>query len=405
MAHGLCAVAVAVGLIPYAHVPLAAASHPYWNWVGVSSLGDLLALVTRQTYGTGQLASQGIFQGGSPENRLGAWLGSFTALELALAVLGWIAAYRTHRWYAWFAALAFVVAGPAFVAYANINLATPGARFILERFFLLSHVAAAPLIALGFALVVQVAQPGSGASAWARGALATAILLVVGLTVIVASPGVDQSSNHVARNFGEDVLASLPADGVLLVNGDETAFPVGYLQAVEAQRPDVTMVMMGLLGSDWYVHQLREPRARLQVPFARHDGRTETLAALIAANPDRPFALVGPPVDDTIRQGYFVYGPGLVGEIRQPGAAVPIAQFVEDAERLYARYRVPALSGVKAGTFERGVVTQYAGGPYRVGAELERAGRRDDARAWYQRALAIDPELGPARDGLARLGA
>jgi hypothetical protein len=427
------AAALVVGLLPYAYVPFAAAGQPYWNWGGVQSFGDLLALMTRQTYGTAQLAT-GVFQGGSPLDRIVAFATSFTPPEGALIVLGWVAAYRLRRWYALFAALAFVFVGPVFVGFANINLATPGARFILERFFLLGHVVAAPMIAFGFVRALEILEgslggrthplpnpppskgrglfpfsPGEGRLGWG-GPLATtqvvlaAILLAfIAWTIGSSYARIDQSQNLIARTFGEDVLASLPQDGVLLVNGDETVFPVGYLQAVENHRPDVTMVMMGLLSNDWYVRQLQAPRRRLQVPFARLDGRTGTLASLVAANPGRQFALVGPTVDDSIRQGYLVYGPGLVGEIHPSGAALPLAQLVDDAERLSRLYSPPTLAEVKPGTFERGILTQYAAGPFRVGSELERAGVRDAARAWYQRALAIDPELSQARDGLARV--
>src|SRR5205807_7743238 len=101
----------------------------------------------------------------------------------------------------------------------------------------------------------------------AVGALVVAVVVFVGVTVALAYRGIDQSSNLIARTFAEDVLLSVPQGGVLLENGDETAFPVGYLQAVENHRRDVTMVMMGLLSEDWYVRQLREPSRGLQVPF------------------------------------------------------------------------------------------------------------------------------------------
>ncbi len=40
---------------------------------------------------------------------------------------------------------------------------------------------------------------------------------------------------------------------------------------------------------------------------------------------------------------------------------------------------------------------------YRVGREYDVARLYPQARAWYERALAIDPDLADAKDALARL--
>src|SRR6185503_15621277 len=116
-------------------------------------------------------------------------------------------------------------------------------------------------------------------------------------------PAIDQSRNDVARNFAEDVLATLEPHSVLFAWGDETVFPVAYLQAVEGRRPDVTLVMLGVFRSfDWYIRQLRRRDPGLVIPFDRYDpGRpSATMKALVDANPGRRFALIGDPLDDSL---------------------------------------------------------------------------------------------------------
>src|SRR5439155_8363605 len=133
---------------------------------------------------------------------------SFSVPELGLAILGWVAAYRARRWYAWFALLAIAFAGVLFVLYANLNLAIPGARFVLERFFLLSHLLAAPLVAFGVVLLAELLTRRLDVRL-ARGALAAILVVFVVWVATRTYAVVDQSGNVVARHFAEDVLASL----------------------------------------------------------------------------------------------------------------------------------------------------------------------------------------------------
>ena len=151
-----CAAATLIGFLPYAYVPWAAAHHPLVNWGGVASLGDLFALITRNSYGAARLTSTAGFMAGSPLHRLYALCLSFGPLMGSLVLLGLISAYRRQRWYFWFSTIAFASVGVFFVAIANINLATePFGLYVLERFFILSHVILAPPVAMGVVLVAK----------------------------------------------------------------------------------------------------------------------------------------------------------------------------------------------------------------------------------------------------------
>ena len=114
-----CGAAVLLGLATYGYIPWAASGHPYLSWGDISSLGDLVALVTRSDYGTAQLVSSSEFKGGSPLDRLAALGASFTPLQALLLMVGCAGAFRRARWYLWFSLLAVAATGPAFVAYAN----------------------------------------------------------------------------------------------------------------------------------------------------------------------------------------------------------------------------------------------------------------------------------------------
>jgi hypothetical protein len=400
-----CVGAVALGLLPYLYVPWAAGREPFMSWGNVTSLEAFRDLVTRASYGTGQLVSVAGYQGGAPLDRVAALLASFTLLADGLLLLGAVQAYRVQRWYFWFALLAFAAAGPLFVAYANINLAVPAALFVLERFFLLAHVVLAPLMAFGVLLAAELLARGVRRRAPAEAAVALGVGAAALALVLVHCAALDQRENHVARHFGEDILASLEPGALLLAGGDEALLPLAYLQAVEGRRPDVTLVMLPLLAGEWYVDQLRARHPDLVVPFARHDGRGNTMKPLVDANQGRPIGLVGAVLDDSLRGSYWYYYRGLVGQIEPLAKDVGLPQMASDNERLLAHYRPPAADAIDPRTFERGILVQYAAVPNRVGLEYERAQRYADARTWYERALAIDPELRVAQDALARIAA
>src|SRR5262249_54945110 len=116
----LAAAALVAGLLPYAYLFLAAARHPAMNWGDPSSLDNFLAVITRKHFGSGQLINAPQFQGGEPFSRILALVLSLSLPGGMLLLLGIVEAYRRQRWYFWFSLLAFLFAGPAFVAYANI---------------------------------------------------------------------------------------------------------------------------------------------------------------------------------------------------------------------------------------------------------------------------------------------
>lgn len=401
-----CAGASLLGLLPYAYLPWAASLHAPMSWGNISSFGDLLDHFLRRDYGTGQLVSSPDYQGGSPVQRVVALLESFGPLEGLLLVLGAVQAYRRHRWYFWFVTLAFVFAGPAFVVYANVNVALPLLLFVLERFFLLAHVVTASFFGLGLVLGLELATAFSrDRRDLAKNAVMAGVLLLVFFRVGASYDDVDQSENHVARWFAEDVLSTLEPNAVLLAGGDETVMPVSYLQGVEHYRTDVRLVMLGLLSAHWYVPQLRDNYPDLVVPFARFDPQSPSgnTKALVDANPGRTFGVIWSVPDNSLKTSYWYYSRGLVLRLLPMTTDVTLDQMTAENQRLLERYRLPSINKIKSKTFERAILFQYAMAPYRVGEEYEHGQVYGGARAWYERALSIDPALGLAKWRLTQL--
>jgi len=402
---GACTGAVLVGLLPYAYLPWAAAQRPPWSWAAISSVGDLVDHFLRRSYGTGQLVSQPLMQGGSPVSRITVLLESFTALQIALIALGAVQAYRSVRWYFWFAMLAFAVVGPFFAVYSNVNLAVSFIVFVLQRFFLLALVVTAPLVALGLVLVIDTAKvriPRIRPQLVSAAAAGCVAIVVLG-QVATAYAAVDQSGNHVASHFAEDILGTMPENSILLVRGDAVVFPVIYASAVERYRPDVAVVILDLLGAEWYVRQVRERYPDVVVPFDRWNGQPGAMKAFVQANRAHAIGLQGIALDDSLKDDYWFYGYGLVQMIEPMSKDVTLDTMVADNERLLGTYRVASYPTTKRDTFERGIVADYALPAYRVAKEFEAAKLYPQARKWYERALAVDPELPKALEALHRL--
>jgi hypothetical protein len=402
-----CLVAFLLGLGPYFYVPWASAHHPAYNWGNVSSFRDLVELITRKSYGGRRLVATSGYGGGSPFARivaLGISFGPIAALLIALAA---IQAYRSRRWYFWFSIIAFVFAGPFFIWISNLNIATaPSALFVLQRFFLLSLVVLAPLVAFGILFIAElIASTVPVLRNAALPMVAILGLIAVGTTVTTRYRQLDQSHNSVARFFGEDVFATAEPGSILLGTGDGLVLPLIYLQTVEGVGQHVTLIAFPLLYADWYVRQLRERHPDFIIPFDRYDPGSNNLKMLVEANPNRKFYLVGSisDADHSLDHDYYAYQHGLLNIIESKSKRFTIQEMVDDNEQLSKRYCPPAPQAIRSETFEHDILDVYAWPALRFGGEYERVGAKVEARAWYKRALAIDPDLSLAREGLARV--
>ncbi len=392
----ICAAAFLVGLVPYAYVPWAAARHPAQNWGGISSFSDFITLVTRrETYGSFRLVPQA-YSGGSIWLRVAKLFFSFGALMGLLTLLGLIRAYRHCRWYFWFSLLAFSFTGLFFAIISNTNLNIPSAAWVLEHFFLLPEVAVAPLIAFA---VVMIAEIVASSVRTLRGksvpVVAGAIGLVLVISLLTNYRRIDQSRNHIARNYGKGVPSSLQPGTILFAGSDALLFPLLYLTTAEKMRPDVTLVATTLLPFRWYVAQLRARHPELNIPFETYDWDRNNFKMLIEANLGRQIAYVWLPPDASAMQDYWPRPHGLVQILESNTKWMDVEEWASDNEQLMRRYHPPAPGTIRANTFEREILFAYSFASWQIGTRYQGKGDQAEARMWYQRARAIDPGSAP----------
>jgi 4-amino-4-deoxy-L-arabinose transferase-like glycosyltransferase len=389
-----CAGAIIVGLLPYLYILSEAAKDPALNWGNVRTFGQLLNHFLRAEYGTGRLAAGGVAPG-VPIERLTLFASSFLILEAVLLVVGVVAAYQRCRWFLWFTLLTFVLAGPGLIAYANMDVADEG-RWVLEHFFVLPHVIVAPLAALGFTYIAE--QLGR----YVKPVLTESVLAVVALALIAVPVSqnyrkLDQHDNRIVRTYAEDVLASLPRQTVLMATEDQIIIPLTYLQAVEKQRPDVTVIMLGLFkgGQGSYIRELKRRKPDLVVPFDQYNRRSSlaNTKAFLDANPGRRFALIGAPLDSSLFTTYWTYQRGLINMVLPRSVDVNYAQMSEDFLSLTSKYRFPDARKAKMGTYERRIIRSYAVPYLRLAQQFRAINKQTDADSLVRRAMEIDPTL------------
>ena len=67
----------------------------------------------------------------------------------------------------------------------------------------------------------------------------------------------DRSNRYLTRSIAKAYLDSCPKNAILFANGDNDTFPLWYLQEVEGYRTDVRICNLSLMGTDWYIDQMK----------------------------------------------------------------------------------------------------------------------------------------------------
>ncbi|HVU57348.1 MAG TPA: DUF2723 domain-containing protein, partial [Puia sp.] len=181
----------------------------------------------------------------------------FFLLPIILGLIGMVFQYMRSTRDFWVTGLLFFFTGFAIVVYLNQAGFQPRER---DYAYAGACYAFAIWIGLGVIWVKDLLQKAAFKGKEDLANYAAAGLCFLAVPVLMGSQewdDHDRSKKTLARDIGKDYLESCPPNAILISFGDNDTYPLWYAQEVEGIRPDVRVMNYSLLGTDWYINQLR----------------------------------------------------------------------------------------------------------------------------------------------------
>lgn len=176
-------------------------------------------------------------------------------LPLILGILGLIYQVMRDKRDSLVTGLLFLFTGLAIVFYLNQAGNQPRER---DYAYVGSFYAFAIWIGLGVLYVKELF------SKFIKNSMMTNVvaggLCLLAVPVLMASQewdDHDRSKKTLARDLAIDYLESCAPNAILISFGDNDTYPLWYAQEVQGIRQDVRVINSSLLGTDWYINQLR----------------------------------------------------------------------------------------------------------------------------------------------------
>ncbi len=242
----------------YAYLPFAASRSPVMNWGNPRSLQEIWWHITGRQYR--------VFFSFSPTT-MGAQFVEFCRMALRefgfpwlpvapfLAFAGFARAYKRERPVFWFLLLVVI----ADLAYAlSYEIAEDKDAYYLPAFISIA-------IAAGFGIqwLIQVGKPKSAPEG--RPYLLGGIAIVLTFATAFAANWPFNNRRHyfIAEDYVQNLLITIASDGLLLTQDWQVVSPMFYAQEIEQRRRDVKVVDINLLRRSWYFDYLKHAHPAL----------------------------------------------------------------------------------------------------------------------------------------------
>ncbi len=250
----LCAALISITalVLVYSYLPWAASRSPAMNWGNPRSLQEIWWHITGRQYR--------VFFSFSPAT-MGAQFGEFCRmvfrefgfvwlpLTLFLAGAGVASAYKRDRTAFWFLLLIVL----ADLAYAlSYEIAEDKDAYYLPAFISI-------VIATGLGIQWLIQRAAS--SPWPMWrpyvAAATAIVLTSATAFAANWPFNNRRHYFIADDYVENLFSTIAPNGLMLTQDWQVASPMLYAQEIEQRRGDVKVVDINLLRRSWYFDYLK----------------------------------------------------------------------------------------------------------------------------------------------------
>ncbi|HUZ61491.1 MAG TPA: DUF2723 domain-containing protein [Hanamia sp.] len=176
------------------------------------------------------------------------------ALPLLLGILGLLYQYKKDKRNGLVVGILFFFTGIAIVIYLNQAGNQPRER---DYAYVGSFYAFAVWIGLGVMYVKELFQKYMSSKIANYTAAGLCLLAVPVLMAGQEWNDHDRSHKTLARDLGIDYLQSCAPNAILFTFGDNDTYPLWFDQEVLGIRRDIRIINSSLLGTDWYINQLR----------------------------------------------------------------------------------------------------------------------------------------------------
>jgi hypothetical protein len=415
----------------YAYLPVAASRSPVINWGHPRSLQEIWWHVTGRQYQ--------VYFSFKPEI-MGAQFAEFCRmalrefgfpwlpLALVLAFAGIVDTFKRDRTTFWFL-VTIIIADLAYALCYEIAEDK-------DAYYLPTFISIAIAAGLGIRWTVRRAVSTPARIGKRAVAVATVVLLVCAITLTANWPFNDRRQYFVAHDYVENLLSTIAPNSLLLTLDWQVVSPMLYAQEIEQIRPDVKVVDVNLLRRSWYFDYLKHAypelieRSREKIElfvenliewerdpgaFARNPALTQRISAAflemiqaMVTNEGKVARVyitndllssdsVNGELTRWFNQKYQLVPQGLVFNLAD-------AQGFHDSPDVHLQIR-----GLADGTlrFAKGdpvnvkVIPVYANMLTNRGRYLALFGQHERAIAAFKQALALNPDLALAQQGLA----
>src|SRR6266487_338720 len=415
----------------YAYLPLAASRSPVINWGHPRSLQEIWWHITGRQYQVyfsfkpeimgeqfAEFCRMALREFGFP------WL----PLSLVLAFVGFVDVFKRDRTTFWFL-LTIIIADLAYAI--SYEIAEDKDAYYLPTFI---SIAIAAGLGIRWMIRQAVSKPVPVRKLFVVGT--TVVFLVCAITLAANWPFNNRRQYFIAHDYVENLLSTIAPNSLLLTLDWQVVSPMFYAQEIEQRRRDVKVVDINLLRRSWYFDYLTHAypalveRSRDKIEafvenlkewerdpgvFARSPALTQRISAAflemiqsMVANESRvaPVYMTNDLISSDsvngeltrwLSQKYQPVPQGLVFNLAD-------GQGFHDSPDVHLQIRGLAdgtLRFTKADPVNVKVIPAYTNMLINRGRYLASFGEHERAIAAFEQALALNPDLALARQGLA----
>lgn len=179
---------------------------------------------------------------------------NFYMLPFLLGLFGIVFQYFRRRNDFLIVLLLFVFTGIALQVFLNSPPSEPRER---DYIYVGSFYFFAIWVGLGVMAIAEGLRAYLKADGLRNGAVVGLSLLVPVMMGAKSWDNHDRSDRYQSVDFAKNLLNSCAPNAVLFTGGDNDTFPLWYVQEVEGFRTDVRVCNLSLLGTEWYIQQMK----------------------------------------------------------------------------------------------------------------------------------------------------